>query len=137
MVATLNSNLSLSPALKVAVTITALIDLVIGLLFLFAPEIKFVLWPSAIAPLLARFIGAIVIANGIAAWFVAQQGTWENARTLFLVALVYGAIVLVALLYHLLFKSAPSVFWFYLLVDALFLGPILYIFLNYERARAR
>jgi hypothetical protein len=74
-----------------------------------------------------------VLGNGIGAWLVAQQGTWEGARALFTVALVYGLVVLVALLYHLLRNDANSVFWGYVIVDGIFLLPILYIFYTHEK----
>ncbi len=124
----------LSAALQAAVGITAAIDLLIGLGFLFAPELGFTLWPTPIPPVLSRFIGSIIVANGVGAWLVVREGTWEGARVLFAVALVYGIVVLVALLYHLLLGDAAAFFWIYATVDAIFLGPIAYIFWRYERS---
>lgn len=124
----------LSASLKTAVTVTAAIDLIIGLMFLFAPELGFTLWPTPIAPVLSRFIGSIIVANGVGAWLVVRQGTWEGARVLFAVALVYGVVVLVALLYHLLVGDRVLFFWIYAAVDAIFLGPIAYIYWKYERS---
>jgi hypothetical protein len=124
----------LSAALRAAVGVTAAIDLLIGLAFLFAPALGFTLWPIPIAPVLSRFIGSIIVANGVGAWLVVRQGTWEGARVLFAVALVYGLVVLVALLYHLLLGDAAAFFWIYATVDAIFLGPIAYIFWRYERS---
>jgi hypothetical protein len=77
----------LSAGLKSAITVTAIIDLIIGLLFLFAPELGFTLWPTPIAPVLSRFIGSIIVANGVGAWLVVRDGTWEDARVLIVVAL--------------------------------------------------
>jgi hypothetical protein len=125
----------LSLGLRTAVAATAAIDLAIGLAFLAAPELGLTLWPTPISPVLSRFIGSIVLANGVGAWLAARQGTWEGARVLFAVALVYGGVVLLALLYHLVAGSAAPVFWVYAAVDALFLGPIVYIFWAYERLR--
>jgi hypothetical protein len=105
-----------------------------GLMFLFAPELGFTLWPTPIAPVLSRFIGSIIVANGVGAWLVVRDGTWEGARVLFAVALVYGVVVLVALLYHLLVVGDRALFfWIYAVVDAIFLGPIAYIYWKYER----
>ena len=101
----------LSAALQAMVGITAAIDLLIGLAFLFAPELGFTLWPTPIAPVLSRFIESIIVANGVGAWLVVRQGTWEGARVLFAVALVYGIIVLVALLYHLLLSFGSTLPW--------------------------
>ena len=109
-------------------------DLIIGLMFLFAPELGFTLSPTPIAPVLSRFIGSIIVANGVGAWLGVRAGTWEGARLLFAVALVYGVVVLVALLYHLLLVGDRALFfWIYAVVDAISLGPIAYIYWKYER----
>ncbi len=50
---------------------------------------------------------------------------------------VYGAAVLIALLYHLLLQDAPPIFWAYAVVDGVFLVPIVYIWLGHERTRIR
>ena len=130
-----SENGQLAPLLRAAVAATAVINLVIGLAFLFGPELSIPLWPTSIPPLLMRFIGAIVVGNGVGAALVAQAGTWESARALFAVALVYGLVVLIALLYHLLAGTAAPVFWGYVIVDAIFLVPIGAIFWNCEWAR--
>ena len=127
-----NSEPMLSTGLRNAVAATAGINVIIGLAFLFGPELGLKMWPTAIPPLLMRFIGSIVLANGVGAWMIYKAGTWQNARVLFMVALVYGVVVLPALLYHLLIKDAPSIFWGYVLVDALFLIPIINIYRRYE-----
>lgn len=125
---------ALSRPLRGAVVVTAAIDLLIGLAFLFGPELGLTLWPTPIAPVLMRFIGSIVFANGIGALLVARQETWEGARVLFTVALVYGLVILIALLYHLLaLTGTASVFWIYVIVDAVFLIPIIYIYWTHER----
>lgn len=125
----------LPASLRLAVAVTVLINLFVGLAFLFGPEWDIMLWPTAIPPVLMRFIGAIIIGNGIGAAMIAQRGTWENARVLFVVALAYGVLVLTALLYHLLLKGAPTLFWGYVVLDAIFLVPIAAIVWRYERAR--
>jgi hypothetical protein len=124
----------LSPLLQWLIGISATIDLIIGLLFLLGPELGITLWPTPIAPVLMRFIGAIILGNGVGAWLVVRQGTWEGARALFTVALVYGAVVLIALLYHLLLGTAAPILWIYVVLDAIFLISIAVIFWRYERS---
>jgi uncharacterized protein (DUF2062 family) len=68
--------LSVGP--QTAVGVTAAIDLILGLMFLFAPELGFTLWPTPIAPVLSRFIGSIIVANGVGAWLGVRAGTWEG-----------------------------------------------------------
>lgn len=107
----------------------------VGLGYLFGPELGLTLWPTPVPAVLMRFIGSIILGNAVGAWMISRQGTWEGARALFAVALVYGAIILPALLYHLILGTAPAVLWMYAMVDALFLGPIIYIFLKFERTK--
>ena len=81
-----------------------------------------------------RFIGSIVVANGIGAAMIVRRLTWENARVLIAVALVYGFLVLLSLLVDLLAAGAPPLFWFTLLLHILPL-PATYFFRKYEQAR--
>jgi hypothetical protein len=128
--------LRLAPPLRAAVAGTAVVNLLVGVAFLFGPELGLTLWPSPISPVLMRFVGGIVLGNAAGAWLAARRGTWEGARVLFAVALVYGVVVLVFLLYHLLLLGASPVFWPYVLVDALFLGPIAYVYWSHEQRLA-
>ena len=122
------------PALRAAIAVTAAIDLLIGLAFLLGPELGLTLWPTPIPVALMRFIGAIILANGVGALMIVGRPTWENARTLFTVALVYGIAVLIGLLYQLLVLGGAPIFWLYVVVDVAFLVPIGAIFWAYERA---
>jgi hypothetical protein len=124
----------LSPIVRTAITLTAAIDMLIGLAFLLGPELGLTLWPTPIPLALMRFIGAIVLANGVGALMIVRRPIWENARVLFTVAMVYGIVVLLALLYQLLLGSVAPIFWVYVVVDAIFLVPIAYIYWSYERA---
>ena len=129
-----SSNQTFGPVLRAAIAATAAIDLLIGLAFLLGPELGLTLWPTPIPLALMRFIGAIVFANGVGALMIVRWPAWENARTLFTVALAYGIVVLIALLYQLLAVGAAPMFWIYMLVDVIFLVPIGTIFWTYERA---
>jgi hypothetical protein len=66
---------------------------------------------------------------------IVRRGTWENARVLMMVALVYGVAIWVMLLYDLVRGIADPFFWIYVAVDTIFLGPVAYIYWLYERAR--
>jgi hypothetical protein len=74
-----------------------------------------------------------VTANGVGVLAVVQTGTWEGARALFAVALVYGLVVLIALPAQLIFGEADDVLWWYVVADAAFLGPIAPLFVRNER----
>lgn len=127
-----------SSRLKQILMVTAGINLIVGLAFLLAPETGWTPWPTAISPVLVRFIGGIIIANGVGTVVAIRQGTWEGARVLFTVALVYGAVVLVVVPIQMLLGESHGSIWAYVAADALFLGPIAYVFWTYERSmRAR
>ena len=133
--ATQSTHRPLAKPLRVAIAVTALIDLLIGLAFLFGPELKINLWPTPVGVELKRFIGAIILANGVGAAMIVRHGMWEGARVLVMVALIYGLVVLVMLLYDLTRGVAEPFFWFYIALDAIFLIPIGYIYWAHERAR--
>lgn len=131
---TQSTHQSLSTPLRAAIAVAALSNILIGLAFLFGPELNLNLWPSPVGVELKRFIGSIIVANGIGAAMIVRRGTWENARVLMMVALIYGVAVLVMLLYDLVQGNADPFFWLYITVDAIFLVPVAYVYWLYERA---
>src|SRR5712691_6364175 len=101
--------------------IAGIFNLVIGLAFFFLPELKLPLWPTDIPPVLDRFIGAIVLGNCAGVFWLATQREWAVVRPLAIVAAVYGTIVALAVLYHLLWLHDSSFFWLYFSFDVPFL----------------
>ena len=130
---TQSSRRSVSTPLRAAIAVAALSNFLIGLAFLFGPELNLNLWPTPVGVELKRFIGSIILANAVGAAMIVRRGTWENARVLMMVALIYGVAVLVMLLYDLLRGVADPFFWIYIAVDALFLIPVAYVYWLYER----
>ena len=124
----------LTAPLRTAVAVAALLNLLIGLAFLFGPELNLNLWPTPVSVELKRFIGAIIVANAVGAAMIVRRATWENARVLMMVALVYGVAVLVTLLFDLARGIANPFFWIYVAVDAIFLVPVAYVYWLYERS---
>ena len=127
------NKVELSPGLRRVLAGTAVIDLVIAMLFMLDPELDTAPWPTEIAPTLVRFIGAILLGNAAGALVVARQGTWDGARALFTVALVYGVVALVAVPAQLAVVGGPSSLWIYVVVVAIFVVPIAAIMWTYER----
>lgn len=127
--------LMLAPLLRFTIGIAAALNFLIGLVFLLGPELGFILWPSALPREMMRFIGSIVLANGVGAAMIVRRPTWENARVLIAVALVYGTLIFLSLIFDLLTVGAPPVFWIYLIINTFFLLPAAYFFWTYERAR--
>jgi hypothetical protein len=109
-----------------------ILNLIVGFGFFFLPELQLPLWPVGISPVLDRFIGAIIVGNGAGALLLATEREWARVRPLALVATVYGTLVALALLYHLLRLGAPPVFWLYLLFDLPFLLVFYGVFVYHD-----
>ena len=118
------NHLTFSPLERVLAFLAGLANLIVGLGFFFLPELHFALWPTSIPAILDRFIGAIIIGNAVGAFWLATEKEWARVRPLALVALVYGTLVAIALLYHLLWLNASSAFWIYFL----FVVPFLLVY---------
>ncbi|MBE3561496.1 MAG: hypothetical protein IMW89_20085 [Ktedonobacteraceae bacterium] len=105
--------------------LAGIFNLAIGVAFFFLPELPLSLqrrlWPVDISPVLTRFIGAIILGNSAGAFWLATEHKWARVRPLALVAVVYGTLTALALLYHLLLLRADSIFWLYFSFDIPFL----------------
>lgn len=126
------NHLTFSPLERVLAFLAGIVNLIVGLGFFFLPELHFALWPTSIPAILDRFIGAIIIGNGVAALWLSTEKEWARVRPLALVALVYGTLVAVALLYHLLWLNASSAFWIYFLFDEPFLLVFYILFIYHD-----
>ena len=125
---------SFSPPERGLALFAGIVNLVVGAAFFFLPELHLPLWPVGISPVLTRFIGAIIIGNGVGAIWLSTEREWARVRPLALVATVYGTLVAFALLYHLLWLGAPTVFWFYFLFDVPFLIVFYGLFIYHDIA---
>jgi O-antigen/teichoic acid export membrane protein len=126
------NHLTFSPLERVLALLAGIVNLIVGLGFFFLPELQIPLWPTSIPAILARFIGAIIIGNGVGALWLSTEKEWARVRPLALVALVYGTLVAVALLYHLLRLNASSAFWIYFLFDVPFLLVYYVLFIYHD-----
>ena len=91
-----------SPLERTLSFLAGLVNLIVGLGFFFLPELHPPLWPTSIPTILDRFIGAIILGNAAGALWLAREREWARVRPLAIVAVVYGTLVAIALLYHLL-----------------------------------
>jgi O-antigen/teichoic acid export membrane protein len=117
---------------RVLALLAGLCNLLVGLGFFFLPELHLPLWPTSIPDVLDRFIGAIILGNAVGACWLATEKEWARVRALALVATVYGTLVALALLYHLLWLHAAPAFWLYLAFDLPFLLVYYALFLYHE-----
>lgn len=121
-----------SPIERVLALLAGVVNLIVGMGFFFLPELHFPLWPTSIPAILDRFIGAIIIGNGVGALWLSTEKEWARVRPLALVALVYGTLVAIALLYHLLWLNASATFWLYFLFDVPFLLVYYVLFIYHD-----
>lgn len=119
---------------RVLAFLAGLVNLVIGLGFFFLPELHLPLWPNTIPALLDRFIGAIILGNAAGAFWLTTEREWARVRPLAIVAVVYGTLVAIALLYHLLWLGDSRVFWLYFLFDTPFLLVYYGLFIYHDIA---
>jgi hypothetical protein len=124
--------ITFSPLERVLAFLAGMVNLIVGLGFFFLPELQFALWPTSIPAILDRFIGAIIIGNAVGAFWLSTEKEWARVRPLALVALVYGTLVALALLYHLLQLNASSIFWIYFLIDVPFLLVYYALFIYHD-----
>ena len=117
---------------RVLALVAGIINVVIGLGFFFMPEIRLPLWPNGVPDLLDRFIGAIILGNGAGALLLSTEREWARVRPLALVATVYGTLVAVAVLYHILLLHADSIFWLYFAADVPFLLVFYALFIYHD-----
>lgn len=125
-------HLVFSPMERLLAFVAGFFNLVIGLGFLFLPELQLPLWPSGVPAILTRFIGAIILGNAIGAFWLSREKEWARVRPLALVAVVYGTVVAGALLYHLLVLDAPVTFWMYFAFDLPFLLVFYGLFIYHD-----
>ncbi len=126
------NHLVFSPVERVLAFLAGLFNLFVGLGFFLLPELKLPIWPTSIAPVLARFIGAIILGNAAGAFWLSTEREWARVRPLALVAVVYGTLVAAALLYHLIWLHADPVFWLYFAFDTPFLLVYYALFLYHD-----
>jgi len=131
------NHLSFSWPERVLALIAGILNLIIGFGFFFLPElprdIQLSLWPATIGTILPRFIGAIILGNAIGAIWLSTEHEWARVRPLALVAVVYGTLVAVALLYHLLIAhNARLSFWLYFCFDTPFLLVFYALFIYHD-----
>jgi hypothetical protein len=130
------NHLSFSRPERALARLAGIFNLIVGLIFLFFPEfppdLQQIIWPTSISPVLARFIGAIVLGNAAGAFWLSTEREWARVRPLALVATVYGTVVALALFYHLLWLNAEPFFWMYFVFDLPFTLVFYALFLYHD-----
>ena len=128
------NHVGFSPIERGLALLAGIFNLLVGLGFFFLPELRIPIWPTPVPEVLARFIGAIILGNGVGAIWLAREKEWAQVRPLALVAVVYGTLVALGLLYELLVKKASHTFWLYFLFDVPFLIVFYVLFIYHDIA---
>lgn len=126
------NHLVFSPIERLLAFIAGLLNIVVGVGFLLLPELQLPLWPTSISPILTRFIGAIILGNAAGALWLSREKEWARVRPLAIVAAVYGTVVAIALLYHLIWLNAAAAFWMYFAFDTPFLLVFYGLFIYHD-----
>jgi hypothetical protein len=114
-----NANPSVTALLRWVTTFESVVVIFsgFGLLFLFSVIAS--MWPWALTPFNASFLGAIYLTSAVAACILAAKARWSPARVVVPMILVFTAIVLVVSLLYLerFIRNSPSTWlWFALYI---------------------
>ena len=130
-----NNTWTHAPQLRLTIAISAGLNLLIGLAFLFGPELGITLWPSPLLLNAMHFAGFIVLTNGIGAALIIWHSIWKHPRVLLAVAVVYSLAIFLGLFFNVFANGAPPVLWTYLAINTLLLIPAAYFLWRNERTR--
>jgi hypothetical protein len=113
-----NSNPTITPLLRWLTAFESVVVFISGAGLFFIPQVIGPLWPWALAPFNARFMGAIYFTALMAAGILAWRGRWSPARVVVPMIFAFTLIVLIiSILYFNRFTNPLStIFWFVLYI---------------------
>jgi len=124
----------ISKLLKVVFLVHFVLGIILGVVFLFIPEIYCNLVGLPIidkGPF--RLIGAASLALGSGSFFAYRSKDWEKVKLIVLIELVWLIFANGAMLYWLIFESGPIMGWFIEVMFICFLAMFLYSYFQEER----
>ena len=134
------NNHPLLPLTKLVLIVSAVVQLVFGLAGLFTPTVvRNLLAVQADPPEIAvQFVGAMYLANSVAAFFALRQNNWIAARTYLLGAALFVALaVVITLIAAISPEGIKPAAWLYLILSFLYLPVVGYMWLQESRPGAQ
>ena len=124
----------ISKLLEIVFLVHFILGLILGIIFLFIPEIYCALVGFTITdkgPF--RLIGAASLGLGSGSFFAYRSKDWEKIKLVVLIELVWLVLANGAMLYWLIFESGPVMGWFIEVMFMCFFVTFLYSYIQEER----
>lgn len=123
-------NTSLLPWTKIVLVVSAVVQLVFGLLAVLSPSLmNSVFLPPPLEPsgvLVYHYFGGLYLANSLGAMFALYQNNWIAARTYLAISGPFIALsVIFTLLAAVTLPGVPSIVWLYVFLSIIYLPSVL------------
>jgi len=124
----------ISKLLEIVFLVHFVLGLILGIIFLFIPEIYCDLVGFPITDKgLFRLIGAASLALGSGSFFAYRSKDWEKIKLVVLIELVWLVFANGAMIYWLIFESGPVMGWFIEVMFICFFVVFLYSYIQEEK----
>lgn len=124
----------ISKLLELVLLVHFILGIIIGIIFLFIPEIYCDLVGYTITDKGSlRLIGAASLALGSGSFFAYRSKDWEKVKLVVLIELVWLIFANGAMLYWLIFESGPIMGWVIEVMFICFLVAFLYFYIQEEK----
>lgn len=128
---------SLLPFTKLTLVVSALVQLIFGVVGLFfVPLWNSLFWtsPLPVWPDAAmHFASLTYLGTAVAAIYALQRGTWESARTYFAFSFPYIILSVIVALITAANPGVPAIMWAYVLLSVLYLPAVIYVWRSQSR----
>jgi hypothetical protein len=119
---------SLLPFTKLVLVVSSVVQLVFGVIGVFAIGLwNGLLWTAPLAPWpveVAHFAFVNYLAGAIAAAYALYQGSWPGARVYFAYSFSYVAMALLVALITAVNPGVPAIMWLYVFLSVLYLPAV-------------
>jgi hypothetical protein len=130
MVPYISSTHSLLPFTRLVLAVSALVQLIFGLVGLFLTNLwNNFFWTAPLAPWpeeVANFAFLNYLATAVAAAYALKQGTWQGARVYFAFAFPYIVMSVIVTLLTAANVGVPPIMWLYVFLSVLYLPAVAY-----------
>ncbi|HLF27569.1 MAG TPA: hypothetical protein VJG32_14640 [Anaerolineae bacterium] len=137
--ATISNKDTLLPFTRLVLIVSAATQLIFGIVGLFFTDLwNNFFWTSPLAAWpeeVANFAFLNYLATGLAALYALKQGTWSGARVYFAFSFPYIVMSVIITLITAASPGVPLILWLYVLLSALYLPAVAYVWTQQSRLR--
>ncbi len=129
---------SLLPFTKLVLGVSAVVQLIFGVVGLFLTDLwNGLFWTAPLAPWpyeVARFAFINYLATAIAAAYALYQRRWIGARVYFAFSFPYIVMSVIVALITAVKPGVPAIMWLYVFLSVLYLPAVAYAWIRQSRA---